>query len=203
MWGSSAPRRCLSLTRRRSWCRAARGPGRGRTGRGRSSRRACRVGPWWRGPPPPAAARCREPRQPAGMPGSGSWEFREVNIQTNTAQTMECHRLNPCHPNLLEKRANTCVCVDNVVCVPNNSMNKDSQHCIVICANTTEQKMTYSDPSPSDSSPSFVAQKCHISLFNPSNTIIPFSWVIQFKCSQAWDFFLVHKTVKYQASDVE
>ena len=46
---------------------------------------------------------------------------REVN--TNTMQTMECHRLNGCHPNLLENRANTQVCVDNVVCAPNNSMN--------------------------------------------------------------------------------
>ena len=136
MWGSSSPRRCRSLTRRRPWCRAARGPGRDKTGRGRSSRRACQAG--WLDPPPPAAARSRGTRQQAGMPGSGSWETQEVNIQTRL--TMDCHRLNTCHPNLLENRANTKVCVDNanVVYAPNNSMNKDSQHCIVIGASTTE-----------------------------------------------------------------
>ena len=83
MWGSSAPRRCRSPTRRRRrlWCRASRGPGRGRTGRGRSSRRACLAGARWPGPPPPAAARCRDSLEPAGMPGSGSWEIWEVNTQ--------------------------------------------------------------------------------------------------------------------------
>ena len=199
MWGSSAPMRCRSQTRRRPWCRAARGPGRGRTGRGRSSRRACLAGARWPGPPPPAAARCRDSREPTGMPGSGSWEIWERGKYTNTAQTMECHRLNTCHPNLLENRTNTRVCVDNVVRVPNNSMNKDSQHCIVISASTTEQKMTYSDPSPSDSAP----LSWHRNVIFPwsiHQIIIPSSWVIQFKCTQAEDFFLVQKTVKYQAS---
>ena len=125
MRGSSSLRRCRSLTRSWSWCQDARGPGCDRTGRGKSSRRACQAWAPWPGPPPPAAARCRDSHQPRGMPGSGSWEIGErgKQVNTNTMQTMECHCLNGCHPNLLENRANTQVCVDNVVCAPNNSMN--------------------------------------------------------------------------------